>query len=412
MNEKHKWPIQAQRDVDRRRVPGLHPVTNTVGLFLKVARGGSASWVYRFTLGGKARDMGLGSAGDVKLDRAIKLAREARELRAQGIDPIAARDAKHEEQREAEVKKSNARTFKECSREFLAEHSGTWKNAKHRQQWFNSLENFVYPVIGHVLVQDVDVTAVLEVLRPLKDRPETAMRVRGRIEIVIDFATPQYRTGDNPATWKILKHKIRLVRDVEPHPAIDYHELPAFMADLRQRTSVSAEALQFLILTVGRTDEVIQAKWPEIKETDRLWILPPPRHKTGERVKATRRVKKEHRVLLSDPAMAVLERRKAERQGDQIFGLSNNALLKMLTIMGRGDITVHGMRAAFKTWATECTDFPREAVELSMAHVVGDKVEQAYQRGHLLEKRRKLMDAWAAFCLGEAPANVVPFKAA
>jgi integrase len=402
--------ITGQREADLCYEPGLHPVANATGLFLKVARGGSQSWIYRFTLGGKARDMGLGSAGatedNVTLDEAIELARAARKLRGQRIDPIADRDAKLAKQREAEVKKSNARTFKESAREYLAEHSPGWKNEKHRQQWFNSLDNYVYPTIGNMPVQDVDVTAVLEVLRPLTDRAETCLRVCGRIETVINFATvKQYRQGDNPAKWSLLKHALKLKkRKVKHHPALNYRELPQFMADLRSRSSVSAACLEFLILTAARTSEVIEAPWSEISTAKRVWKIPAARMKGDE----------DHEVPLTDAALAVLKRMKAEQSGDLVFGLSNNALLKMLTIMERGDITVHGFRSTFSDWA-HARGFQHELIELCLAHdietIVG-KPAAAYWRDKAVDERGKIMQAWSDYCGGATADNVVKLKAA
>jgi integrase len=256
---------------------------------------------------------------------------------------------------------------------------------------------------------DVDVAMVMRVLEPIWTiKSETAGRVRGRIEAVLDWAKARgFRAGENPARWRghlsNLLPSSSKVRAVKHHPALPYTEIGAFMADLREREGAAAGALEFLILTVARTGEVIAARWPEIDFAARMWTVPAARMKGG----------REHRVPLTSAAMSVLKR--VQKEDKQFLfpgikagqGLSNMALLKVLERMGRGDLTAHGFRATFKTWATERTNFPRELVEAALAHVLDDKTEAAYQRGDMLQKRRRLMDAWADFCAKRAPAGTV-----
>jgi integrase len=291
-------------------------------------------------------------------------------------------------------------TFDDCAAAYIKAHEAGWRNAKHRQQWANTLTTYVTPVFGKVPVGDVNVAMVMNVVEPLwSTKPETAGRVRGRIEAVLDWAKArEHRNGENPARWRghlsnLLPARSK-VRAVKHHAALPYTEIGSFMVDLRARESTAASALQFLILTAARTNEVIGARWSEVDVGARMWTVPASRMK-GQL---------EHRVPLTSAALAVLEpmlphggvflfpSAKAER------ALSNMALLKMLEHMCRGDLTAHGFRATFKTWASERTNFPREIVEAALAHVLGDKVEAAYQRGDLFDKRRRLMDAWAEFC--------------
>jgi integrase len=300
-------------------------------------------------------------------------------------------------------------TFDECAAGYIKAHKESWHNAKHRQQWENTLATYVAPVFGTVAVGDVDVGMVMKVLEPLwSAKPETAGRVRGRIEAVLDWAKARgFREGENPARWRghlsnLLPARAK-IRAVKHHAALPYADVGAFMTDLRTREGTAADALEFLILTAARTGEVIGTRWPEIDFAARMWTVP------GARMKAGR----EHRIPLTTAAMDILERMKVEG-GDFIFpgtkvgqGLSNMALLKVLERMGRGDLTAHGFRATFKTWASERTNFPRELVEAALAHVLDDKTEAAYHRGDMLEKRRRLMDAWAEFCAKRTSAGTV-----
>jgi len=373
------------------------------GLYLQVGEASGTgkavpkSWIFRFKRGGSERWMGLGSTGDVSLEEAREAAARCRRQLKDGIDPLAARKATRE-QLAAEA--AQAVTFKECTERYIEAHKPAWKNAKHRAQWKNTLATYAEPVLGALPVSAIGTSGVLEVLEPIwATRPETASRVRGRIEAVLDWATARgYRQGENPARWR--RHLAQLlpprakVRKVEHHPALPYAELPGFMAELRAQEGTAARALEFLILTVARTGEVIGTQWPEIDAKAKAWTVP------GDRMKAGR----SHRVPLSARALEVVEAMR-KHEGEFLFPggkpkrpLSNMAMLALLKRMGRGDLTVHGFRSTFRDWAAERTNYPREVAEMALAHTISDKTEAAYLRGDLFEKRRRLMDEWARFC--------------
>jgi integrase len=376
------------------------------GLYLRVGRGGAKSWCLRYMLDGKAREMGLGGLAKIGLADARKKAAAQRLLLVDKIDPLKRREAENSAKK---VEAARSMTFAQCARAYIDSHTAGWRNAKHAQQWAHTLATYVYPEFGSVPVGDVDVAMVMRVLEPIwAIKPETASRVRGRIEAVLDWAKARgFRAGENPARWRghlsNLLPSSSKVRPVKHHPALPYPEISAFMTDLRGRQGAAADALEFLILTVARTGEVIGARWPEVDFAARMWTVPAARMKGG----------REHRVPLTSAAMSVLKR--VQKEDKQFLfpgakaeqGLSNMALLKVLERMGRGDLTAHGFRATFKTWATERTNFPRELVEAALAHVLDDKTEAAYQRGDMLQKRRRLMDAWADFCVRRAPAGTV-----
>ena len=276
-----------------------------------------------------------------------------------------------------------------------------WRNSKHRQQWKNTLATYVYPVIGALPVQDVDTALVFKVLEPIwLTRPETATRVRGRIERILDWAKAgSFREGENPARWRghldNLLPKRTKISKVEHHAALPYPEVPGFMAELRDRKSISARCLEVTILVASRTSEAIGARWDEIGFVARVWTVP------GARMKA----EKDHRIPLSQRVLAIFKDLQQRRESEFVFPggragrqLSNMAMLKMLALMDRDDLTVHGFRSSFRDWAAECTNFPSEVAEMALAHAVDDKVEAAYRRGDLFDKRRRLMNAWAEFC--------------
>jgi integrase len=288
----------------------------------------------------------------------------------------------------------------------MAAHEAGWRNPKHRWQWSASLASYVYPHFGDLLVQAVDVGLVMRAVGPIwNTKSETASRVRGRIESVLDWATARgYRQGDNPARWRghlenLLPKRSKVAR-VEHHAALPYPEIAGFMAGLRQQEGVAARALEFLILTAARTSEVIGAKWGEFNLAERLWTVPGERMKSG----------KEHRVPLSDAALAILGAPGEPAQcvfpgGKAGSALSNMALLMTLRRMGHADLTAHGFRSTFRDWAAERTNFPAEVAEMALAHTVGDKVEAAYRRGDLFQKRRQIMQAWARFCAAPTAAS-------
>ena len=371
------------------------------GLYLQVTpgdRGNSKSWIFRYaTAGRKERYMGLGSLDAVRLAEARERAAECRKLRERGKDPIEERDAQR-----AVVAAENAKlmTFDQCAAGYIAAHRAGWRNTKHASQWENTLATYVSPVFGKVTVRSVDVGLVIKALEPIwSAKPETASRLRGRIEAVLDWAAARgFRDADNPARWKGRLDKLlprpSKVRAVEHHAALQYDEIGSFMLELRKREGIAARALEFAILTAARTGEVLGAQWPEIDLKAEVWTVPAGRMKGG----------RAHRIPLSEAALAVLKRMANGREGDHVFPgdrramLSNMALLMLLRRMGRGDLTAHGFRSTFRDWAAERTNFPNEVVEMALAHAVGNKVEAAYRRSDLFEKRRELMDAWAAYC--------------
>jgi integrase len=376
------------------------------GLYLRVGRGGAKSWCMRYMLQGKAREMGLGGLLKVSLADARRKAAAQRALLVDKIDPLERRQTENAARK---IESARTMTFDDCASAYIKAHEVSWHNAKHRQQWQNTLAVYVSPKFGSVPVGKVDVGMAMKAIEPLwTAKPETAGRVRGRIEAVLDWAKARgFRDGENPARWRghlsnLLPARTK-VRAVRHHAALPYPEMGAFMADLQTREGTAAAALEFLILTAARTGEVIGARRSEIDFRAHVWTVP------AERMKG----KREHRVPLSSAAIKALERAKIE--GSEFLfpgtksgqGLSNMALLKVLERMDQGDLTVHGFRATFKTWATECANFARDVVEAALAHVLEDKTEAAYQRGDMLEKRRRLMGAWAEFCGKRASAGTV-----
>ena len=383
------------------------------GLWLQVSATGSKSWVYRFSLNGRAREMGLGPLRKVPLASARACAQSCGELCQQGIDPI---DAKRAKQAQAALDTAKAVTFGDCATRYIEAHRAGWRNAKHAAQWQATLDTYAKPVIGSLAVQAVDTGLVLNVLEPIwNTKPETAGRVRGRIESILDWARVRgFRSGENPARWrghldKLLPRKSK-VRAVQHHPALPYGEVPQFMTQLRQQQGMAAQCLEFVILTACRTGEAIGATRNEVNSKDRTWTIPGSRMKAG----------KEHRVPLSDRAMQLAQTDSQLVVGEFLFlggvgqrGLSNMALTALLRRMGRDGITVHGFRSAFRDWAAETTAFPNEVVEMALAHVIGNAAEAAYRRGDLFEKRRRLMEAWADYCAhGQSSAEVIPLRSA
>ena len=382
--------------VTRATKPGMYP--DGLGLYLRVGPSGAKSWVFRFRVDGQRRDMGLGPLHTVTLADARVKATECRKLRLDGSDPLHARQTAR---LTAKLEEAKAMSFQDCADAYIAAHAPGWRNAKHGDQWRNTLATYAYPVFGELPVQSVDVAMVMKVLEPIwATKTETASRVRGRIESVLDWATVrEFRRGDNPARWRghleNLLPKRAKVQKVEHHSALPYGEMGAFMASLRGQEGVAARALEFLILTATRTSETIGATWADINIDGMIWTIPADRIKAG----------KEHRVPLSPAALAVLDAMAKIRHGEHVFpggrvgkGLSNMALLKLLERMKRGDLTAHGFRSTFRDWAAERTNFSRDVAEMALAHTIGDKVEAAYRRGDLFEKRGKLMEAWAVYC--------------
>jgi integrase len=393
--------------------PGLY--SDGGGLCLQVSAYGTKAWIFRYMLGGRARKMGLGDFELVSLKKAREKRSAAYALVKDGIDPIEERKARTAAQA-AETAK--ALTFRECAEGYIEAHRAGWKNAKHAAQWTATLETYVFPTIGKLRVQDIETVHIEKILRPIWfDKTETASRVRGRIEKVLDRAKVLgLRSGDNPARW--TGHLSELfparaqVSPVEHHPAMPYADMPDFLAKLRAKEGSSARALEWTILTACRTGDAIGAQWPEVNEQEKLWTVPASRLKG--RKGANRR---DHVVPLSERAMEILQT--LPRDGEFLFiggggaGLSNAAMSELLKGMGYAPdyATVHGFRSTFMDWVHDVTSFPKEMADIALAHVVSDKVEAAYRRGDMLQKRRRLMDAWADFCAGRTVGgDVLPFK--
>ena len=381
--------------VARLKTPGMYG--DGGGLWLQVSGKGAKSWIFRFALGGRTRAMGLGSAGTFSLAEARDKALSCRKLCYEGIDPI---EARREQRQEAALESARAMSFRQCAAAYIESHKAGWRNEKHGAQWLATLEAYVHPVFGDLSVQAIDTGLVVRAIEPIwTTKPETAVRVRGRIESILDWAKARgFRTGENPARWRghlqnLLPQKSKIQRVVH-HPALPFVEVPAFVRRVAEQPGIAARLLTFTILTAARTGEAIGARWLELDLNAGLWTVP------GERMKGGA----EHRVPLSKPALAVL----AQMRGlDETFvfpggrrgkPLSNMAMLVLLRRMDRSDLTVHGFRSSFRDWASETTDFPREVVEMALAHAIENKVEAAYRRGDLFAKRRELMDAWAKYC--------------
>ena len=387
------------------------------GLHLLVKESGARSWVYRFMLKGKARDIGLGAASGPETISLATARDKAAALRLQvkaGVDPLAER---HRGVAEALAAAQAAQiagiTFKAVSEAYVAANEASWRNDKHRQQWRNTLASYVYPVMGELPVADIGTAHVLKILEPIwQDKPETASRIRGRIETVLDAAKARgYREGENPARWRghiaqILPARSRLTRG--HHKAMAYEAIPAFIDSLRAREAMAALALEFVILTATRTSEVLGATWAEVDLDKAIWTVPAIRMKAG----------KEHRIPLSPRAVEILEAVKPLKQ-DSLFpadkgGKLSTMAMAMLLRRMKLDCTVHGFRSGFRDWAAECTGYAHEVCEMALAHVIGNKSEAAYRRGDMFEKRRRLMADWATYCASgdAAGAKVTPIRGA
>ena len=384
-----------QLQATRLKEPGLHG--DGAGLWLKVTEGGSKSWILRYAFNGRERWTGLGPYPEVSLadarDKAMTWRRQVR----QGIDPM---QVKHQAAAVARAEQAKTITFDSCAERYIESHRSGWKNAKHADQWTNTLQTYAAPVIGKMDVALIETAHIMRVLEPVwHTKAETASRLRGRLEAVLDWATVhRYRTGDNPARWKghldaLLPARSKVSKS-KHFAALPWRDMKPFMAELRQQSGIGALALQFTILTAARSGEVRGMAWYEVDFEHKLWTVP------GERMKAG----KEHRVPLSDAAMQLLESLKDTKLADTdiVFPstrdhkpLSDMTLTAVLRRMKRDDITVHGFRSSFRDWAAEATDYPQEMAEMALAHIVGNKVEAAYRRGDMLEKRRAMMQAWA-----------------
>src|SRR5262245_18900542 len=388
------------RTVETVKAPGRY--SDGGNLYLSISDNGGRRWVFMYRFAGKQREMGLGSASraGISLARARELAAEAQTALASGLDPLEARKARMQAER-------TIPSFGECADDFIETHRKSWRNDKHIAQWTRTLSTYCAP-IRSLPVDKVDTEAVLKVLQPIWDcLPETAKRLRGRIEKVLDAAAVRgLRTGENPARWRghlqnlLSKPKV-LTRG--HHAALAYEKMPDFLAELRPRHSITARALEFAILTACRSGEVLKARWEEIDLGKALWIIPAGRMKAG----------KEHVVPLSARAVSILEALQETRISEFVFPgpagkpLSGMAMARQLRRMNANDVTVHGFRSTFRDWASETTSFPHEVCEQALAHAIGNKTEAAYRRGDLFEKRCKLMEAWAGFCVSEEKSNIV-----
>lgn len=383
-------------EVGRLRTAGHHAVGGVAGLYLYVNDTGARCWVLRVMVGSKRRHMGLGGFPDVPLAAARLKARNARDEISSGIDPIAQREAQASQLR---ARQATEKTFQQAAQAYMDTHGDVWKNPKHRAQWGTTLETYAYPVMGKLLVRDVSQEHVLNVLEPIwKSKNETASRLRGRIEAVLDWATVRkYRSGENPARWKGHLDKLlaapNKVQRVVHFRALPIDMMAGFMADLRQREGTAARALEFAILCASRSGEVRGVTWSEIDLEARVWTIPSDRMKAG----------KEHRVPLSESAIRIIQRQPrlasselvfAAPRGGQLSDMTLSAVMRRMNV----DAVPHGFRSTFRDWISERTSYPRDLAEQALAHTLENKVEAAYRRGDALEKRRELMQAWDDFC--------------
>ncbi len=382
--------------VSRLKEPGLHAVGGVAGLHLQIVESGARSWILRVTIGDRRPDMGLGGYPDVTLAGAREAARTAREKIKAGIDPLAEARAARSALKAASA---SAWTFEACGDAYIAAKSSEWKNAKHAAQWANTLATYAYPKIGALQARDVELPQVLSVLEPIwSTKTETAKRLRNRIEIVLDWATVRgYRGGPNPARWRghldKLLAKPSKVAKVVHHPALPAGDVGAFMQALRKHEGMGARALEFTILTACRSGEARGATWKEIDLDEATWTIPAARMKSS----------RPHRVPISPAAVSLLRHLPHKRgdvlvfpapRGGQLSDMTLTAVLRRMKV----DAVPHGFRSTFRDWASERTNYPRDVAEMALAHAIGDATEAAYRRGDLFDKRRLMMNAWAAFC--------------
>ncbi|MBK9520351.1 MAG: integrase arm-type DNA-binding domain-containing protein [Rhodocyclaceae bacterium] len=411
-------------EVNRLIEPGLYAVGGVAGLALLVAPSGTRSWILRVMVGGKRRDMGLGGFPSVTLAGAKEAARAARAKIDQGIDPINDRKALKSAM---QATRASSITFTDAAKAYIASKEVEWTNSKHGDQWRNTLAKYVEPMIGGIFVSELDQSHIVRVLEPIwLTKMETATRVRGRIEKVLDWAKVSgFRSGENPARWRghldVLLASPEEVQKIDHHPALPFDQLGAFMEQLRQQEGMGARALEFVILTAARSGDVRGAVWSEVDLKEATWTIPAERMKT----------KKEHRVALNKEAVALLKSMPdtselifPNNSGEMLSDMTLTAVIKRMNAVrddtklrrwidpknGR-DVVPHGFRSTFRDWASESTNYPREVAEMALAHTIGDKVEAAYRRGDLFEKRRLMMRDWGVFSRKlKTAANVIPLS--
>ena len=397
--------------VSRAKEPGYYG--DGGGLYLQVSKAGTKSWIFRYTLNKKSREMGLGPLHTITLAQAREKARSCRSSLLDGLDPL---DARNATKLSLALERAKMVTFDHCAKEYIAAHRASWKTAQHAKHWEGSIRNYASPVIGDLPVAAVETAHIVKLLQPIwETKTETASKLRGRVESILDWATvSHFRSGDNPARWRghldqLLADPGRIAR-VTHYAALPWQEIGKFMVALRGCGGVAARALEFGILTAARSGEIRGARWDEIDMDTAIWTVPPERMKAG----------REHRVPLSTTAMALLKA--LPRVEGLVFpgmkkdvGLSDGTLLALLKRMGRGDLTTHGFRSTFRDWCAEsaANSFPREICEHALAHSLPSKVEAAYRRGDLIEKRKVLMQVWADYCdVIQKPAPVIAISSA
>jgi integrase len=355
------------------------------------------SWIFRYQLGDKRHDLGLGSLNDLNLAEARAKARSLRQQLLDGIDPWTTRQQQRTDRLAKLAERARAMTFRQCAIACIEAHADSWRNAEHRRQWVTSLEQYTYPIIGDLPVDEIATPHLVKVLEPIwKTIPETASRVRGRIEKVLGWATVRgFRSGDNPARWRghlaELFPAVGKIAAPKHHAALPFTDVPALMVELAAIDHVAARALEFTILTAARAGEVLGATGDEIDLVAKTWTIPASRMKAG----------KQHKVPLSDRALALLA--KLPRSDKRpIFPAGRVGMLFLLRELRPG-VTVHGFRSSFRDWASERTNFPEVVAEQALAHAIGSKVQRAYHRTDLYEKRKRLMSDWATWCSRPVP---------
>ena len=404
----------------RRR--GINFVGGVTGLAINVTGWGSRSWVLRYTVNGRRRDKGLGGYPDVTLAQAKELARAARAKLAQGIDPV---DDGRAARSKMIATQAAALTFSQAATTYIDTHEEGWRNAKHAQQWRNTIETYANPKIGQMLVQDIGLPQVLSILEPIwRIKTETASRLRSRLESVLDWAIARgHRSEPNPARWKGLLDKLLpapgKITKTDHHRALPYAELPKFMELLSAQKGIGARALEFAILTASRSGEVRGAVWTEFDLENAVWTIPAGRMKAG----------KEHRVPLSGEALAILTAQRASAFCEYVFPSSHGAKdpeslgsplsdMTLSAVLRRMKVAAvpHGFRSTFRDWCADQTDHPGEVAEMALAHAIGNKVEAAYRRGDLFDKRKQMMQDWAKYARVRQGTNTskctIPMKVA